>query len=156
MKSAANPAIALILVTLICSVSIGTIVGTHLGRTHSTIEPTTLTLVDPNNFAGPPHQAILSAGGFTGFGSLGIPGEVIASGTLIVSEQDENGGGTLVFREGGRETSIHYRDRSKIRRIVTGANLFEGATVLLHLDEGITVGMLHVVSEHLHRGSESP
>ena len=156
MKSLSNFTIALIVVTTICSASIGIIAGSHFGRTNSTPEPTTLHLVDPNYFAAPPQRAIVSPGGFTGFGLQAFPGEVIASGTLVAAAQDGNGGGTLVFHEGGRETLIRYRNGPKIRRIVTGANLFTGATVLLRLEGGTTVSMLHIPFDHSHRSSESP
>jgi len=144
------------MLTVVCSASAGTIAGSHLATSNSAPEPTTLHLVDPNYFAAPPQRTIVSSGGFTGFGLLAIPGDVIASGTLIALEHDGNDRGILVFREGGRETSIRYSNGSKISRIVTGATLFKGARVLVHLNEGTVVSMLHVRAEHSRGDGESP
>ena len=144
MRSLSRAATALGLIGLVAAAFAGAVIGVRAGANASEPAVSVLRVVDPVLSAGPPEHARRSAGGFTGFGAAALAGEVIAGGSLVAVEANDQGGGTLVFRDGARETSVRYLDATRLRELVSGADLSEGATVVLRLEDGDVVSLLHI------------
>ena len=120
--------------------------GVRLGANASEPGVEELRIGDPALATGAPEHARRSSGGFTGFGSAALAGEVITGGELV-SVQSEGDGGTLVFRDGGRETSLRYLNGSRLFELIDGAELSAGDTVVLRFDGDTVVGMLRIPAD---------
>ena len=144
MRRLSRPATAVGLIGLALAMTAGAILGVRLGSSASEAGVSELRIADPELFAGPPVDARRSSGGFTGFGLAALPGEVIAGGELVSVEPSDDGGGTLVFRDGGRQTSVRYLDDTRLFELVANADLALGDTVLLRLNGSKVVGLLRI------------
>ena len=144
MRSLSRAATALGLLGIGLAMVAGALLGVRPRADASAPGVSKVRVRDPLLSAGPPERARESVGGFTGFGGAALAGEVIAGGVLVSVEPNENGGGTLVFRDGGRETTIRYRDTTRLRELVAGAVLAPDDTVLLRFEDGDVVSVLRI------------
>jgi hypothetical protein len=148
MKSLTRAATAIGLAGLALAMVLGGIVGLRLGASASEPGVQQLSIIDPALAAAAPEHAQRSPAGFTGFGSAALLGEVIAGGVLESVEADENGnGGTLVFRDEGRRTSVRYLDGTRLFELVAGAELAAGDIVVLRFADDAVVGLLRVPAD---------
>ncbi len=147
MRSLTRAATAAGLIGFALAVALGAFVGVRAGTNASEPEVRELRIADPELVAGPPAGARQSAGGFTGFGGASLAGEVINGGELVsveVIEPAEGGGGRLVFRDQGRETSVRYLNSTRLFEVGTGSELHEGDAVVLRIVDGVVVGVLRI------------
>jgi len=143
VRTLSRAATAFGLLGLVLAILGGALLGTRLGAAASEPGTNTVHVADPELSAGAPAHARRTAGGFTGFGSAALPGEVIAGGELV-SMTEDGAGGTLVFRDGGRETSIRYTDSARLFELVAGGELAVGDTVVLQFDGDAVIGVLRI------------
>ena len=143
MRSLSRAATALGLLGFAVAIVLGGLLGVRLGAAASEPDTREVEVIDPALSAGPPAHAQHSAAGFTGFGSAALTGEVIAAGVLESVEPDEVGG-TLVFTDAGRRTTVRYLDNTRLFELVNGAELSEGDTVVLRFENNEVVGLLLV------------
>lgn len=148
MRSLSRAATAIGLAGFAVAIVLGGLLGLRLGANASEPGVQEVRVVDPVLAAAAPQHAQRSSAGFTGFGSAALTGEVIAGGVLESVEADENGnGGTLVFRDEGRRTSVRYLDGTRLFELVAGAELAEGDTVVLRFADNVVVGLLRVPAD---------
>lgn len=143
MRSFSRAATAFGLLGLVAAMALGATLGLRLASNASEADLQEVLVADPALSDGPPAHAQRSAGGFTGFGLTALSGEVIAGGELVSVERDGDGG-TLVFRDASRETSIQYLDTSRLFELVAGTELAPGDTVVLRFEGDEVVGLLRI------------
>lgn len=149
MRTLSRAATAAGLIGFALAIALGAFVGVRAGADASRPEVRELRVTDPELFAGPPAHARSSAGGFTGFGSASLAGEVIAGGELVSVEAIDaaaGGGGRLVFRDDGRETTVRYLNATRLFELVAGSELNEGDTVVMRIVDGEVQGLLRIPS----------
>ena len=143
MRSLSRAATAFGLLGLAIAAVLGATLGLRLGASGSEPGLSEVRVADPALVSGPPEHARRSSGGFTGFGAAALAGEVITGGELVSVESNE-AGGTLVFRDAGRETSVRYLNGTKLFELVDGADLGVGDTVMLRLEGDEVTGLLRI------------
>lgn len=146
MRSISRAATALGLLGIALVIVAGAILGLRLGSDASEPSVREVSIDDPALAAAAPANTRRSSGGFTGFGTAALPGEVIAGGELVSVETDDSGG-TLVFRDAGRQTAVRYLDSTRLFELVEGAELAPGDTVVLRIDGDQVVGLLRISPE---------
>jgi hypothetical protein len=147
MRSLSRAATAAGLIGFALAIVLGAFVGVRAGTNASEPEVRELRIADPDLFAGPPAGARQSAGGFTGFGGASLAGEVINGGELVSVEAidpEAGGGGRLVFRDQGHETSVRYLNGTRLFELAAGSELNEGDAVVLRIVDGVVVGVLRI------------
>lgn len=147
MRSFSRAATAVGLIGLGLAAVAGAFLGFSLGADASEPAVSQVRIVNPALFAGPPAHARRSEGGFTGFGAAMLPGQVIAGGEFVSAEPSEGGSGTLVFRDGGRETTVRYLEATRLFELVAGAELAVGDNVVVRIEDGDVVGLLRIAFE---------
>ncbi len=148
MRSLSRAATAIGLLGFGLAIVLGGLLGVRLGADASEPSVQELTIVDPALSASAPEHARRSSGGFTGFGSAALTGEVIAGGVVVSVEPNEEGdGGQLVFRDEGRQTTVRYLDGTRLFELVEGAKVAQGDTVVLRFVDNEVVGLLRVPAE---------
>lgn len=148
MRSLSRAATAIGLLGLAAAIVIGSVLGVRLGANASEPGVEELRIVDPALAAAAPEHARRSAAGFTGFGSAALTGEVIAGGEIVSVEASDDGpGGTLIFRDEGRHTTVRYLDGTRLFELVSGAELAVGDTVVLRFADDEVVGLLLVPAQ---------
>jgi len=141
MRSLTRLATALGLIGFVLAAAAGAFVGVRAGASASEPGLNQVRIIDPVNAAGPPEHAWFSAGGFSGFGAAALPGEVITGGALVSVEPAEPGG-RLVFRDGGRQTTVRYLETVRLFELVNGKGLATGDTVVLRFVDNDIVSVL--------------
>jgi len=146
MRSLSRAATALGLAGFALAIVIGAVIGVGLGASASEPGTDELSIDDPALAAAAPDHAKRSPAGFTGFGSAALSGEVIAGGELQSVEADDNGG-TLVFSDDGRTTSIRYLNNTRLFELIADADLLPGDTVVMRFEGNEVVGILRISPE---------
>lgn len=149
MRTLSHAATAGGLIGIALALALGAFVGVRAGADASKPEVRELRIADPDLFAGPPAHARSSAGGFTGFGSASLAGEVIAGGELVsvdTVDPADGGGGLLVFRDTGRETAVRYLDATRLFELVAASELNAGDTVVMRIVDGDVQSLLRIPS----------
>jgi hypothetical protein len=140
----------LVILSIGVSVAAGGFLGVRTARQAS--EPTVaqLTIVDPELSSGPPAGAFSSPGGFSGFGSTALRGEVLGSGKLVsvqLEEQEDetaSASGTLVIRNGSRELTVRFLSTLRLYRVASIDQLAVAAVVVIRSVDGKVTGLLRV------------
>lgn len=128
----------------------GGFLGVRIATTAS--EPTVaeLVIVDPELLSGPPVGAFTSVGGFSGFGSSALRGEVLGSGELVsielaaVEDDDERVRGTIIIRSGSRELSVRFLSTLRLFQLVSIDELAVGDAVVVRSLDGVAISLLRV------------
>lgn len=141
----------------VISVGLAVVAGGFLGvRTaRQASEPGVAELViqDPQLFAGPPVGAPTSLGGFSGFGSAALRGEVFGSGELVsielapAEDEQQSASGTIVIRSGSRELSVRFRSTQRLFQLVGIDQLAVGDTVVIRSLDGAVTSLLRVPAD---------
>jgi hypothetical protein len=138
----------------VLSVGLAVVAGGFLGvRTaRDRSEPTVaeLVIVDPELLSGPPVGAFSSAGGFSGFGSAALGGEVLGSGELVgvellpTPEGAEGVRGTVTIRNGSRELTVRFLSTLRLFEVVSLDELVVGDAVVVRSLDGEATSVLRV------------
>ena len=149
-----NVASSLLTWLAVVAVGIALVAGGFLGvrtaRSASQPDTSELVIVDPELFSGPPAGAFTSPGGFSGFGSAALRGEVVGSGELVSvdlappQEGQESASGTIVVRSGSRELSVRFSSTLRLFQLVSIDELAVGDTVIIRSVDGAPVSLLRV------------
>jgi hypothetical protein len=146
VRSLSRAATAIGLAGFAVAALLGAVLGLRLGASASEPGVQELVLTDPAFYAGPPSDARISVAGFTGFGAPALAGEVIAGGEVVSVAASDEGGGTLVFRDGDRETALQYVNASRLYELVGDASLAAGDSVVVRVEDDAVAGVLVVPS----------
>jgi hypothetical protein len=109
-----------------------------------------LTIADPELFSGPPAGAFNSPGGFSGFGSTSLRGQVLGSGELVsvqLEEQEDEAAsarGTLIIRNGSRELTVRFLSTLRLYQIASIDQLAADDLVVIRSADGDVTGLLRV------------
>lgn len=136
----------------VLSVGLAVVAGGFLGvrtaRDASEPAVTELVIVDPELLSGPPVGAFASTGGFSGFGSTALRGEVLGSGELLSIElaetEDESVRGTMTIRSGSRELSVRFVSTVRLFRLMSIDELLVGDLVVVRWVDGEPTSVLRV------------
>lgn len=143
MKSASSVLTWAAVISIGLAAVAGGTLGVRVARDGSAPGVDELVIVDPNLFSGPPGGSYTSPGGFSGFGSVALGGEVLGSGQLL-SVDTEAGAGTLVISSGSRELTVRFRSTLRLYELVGIDELSAGDTVVVRSVDGTATSILRV------------
>ena len=150
MKVASKVLTWFVVLSIGVSVAAGGFLGVRTAQQASEPAVAELTIVDPELFSGPPAGAFSSPGGFSGFGSTALGGEVLGSGELVsvqleVQEDEaESTRGTLVVRNGSRELTVRFLSTLRLYQIASIDQLAVDDVVVIRSVDGEVTGLLRV------------
>ncbi len=150
MKVASSVLTWVAVVSLGVAVVAGGFVGVRTARSGSEPSVDQLVVVDPELLSGPPVGASSSAGGFSGFGSAALGGEVLGSGEVIgielleMPEGAEGARGTVTIRNGSRELTVQFLSTLRLFELVSLNELVVGDSVVVRSLDGEATSVLRV------------